>query len=139
MKDEVVRVAERYDEKVFIVSNGGLRPHRHPLVESIYVAEGPDVADDWIAERAADGDIVITADIPLAHRCVTAGASVLKPNGSQLDTTNIGSILATRNLMADLRDTGAITSRVAEFTQRDRSNFLQALDRALRSTSNQKR
>jgi uncharacterized protein YaiI (UPF0178 family) len=98
----------------------------------IYVADGPDVADDWIATHIGPGDICITADIPLADRCVKAGGAVLKPNGETLTQTNIGSVLASRNLMADLREQGAVTSHHASFSKSDRSRFKQALDRALR-------
>ena len=132
VKDEAIDVAARFGVRVFIVSNGGLRPSREPHVEMVYVAEGADAADDWIAERIGPGDICITADIPLADRCVKAGADVLKPNGGSLTGANIGSVLATRNLMADLREQGAVVSRHAGFSKADRSRFKQALDRALR-------
>jgi uncharacterized protein YaiI (UPF0178 family) len=135
VKDETVDVAARFGAQVFIVSNGGLRPNRAPHVQMIYVADGPDVADDWIAERAGTGDICITADIPLADRCVKAGAQVLKPNGEALTEANMGSILASRNLMADLREQGAINSQHASFSKADRSRFKQALDRALRQAT----
>ena len=132
VKDETVAVAERHGTHVKIVSNGGLRPVRNPLVEMVYVAEGPDVADNWIAERIGAGDICITADIPLADRCIKAGGTVLKPNGETLDQDNIGAVLATRNLMADLREQGTVTSHHAAFSARNRSNFRQSLDRLLR-------
>lgn len=132
VKDETVTVAERYGASVKIVSNGGIRPSKHPLVEMIYLPEGPDIADDWIAERIGEGDVCITADIPLAHRCVKAGGTVLKPNGEPLTEKNIGPALATRNLLTDLRETGAINSQHAPFSARDRSKFLQSLDAALR-------
>ncbi|MEM6665927.1 MAG: YaiI/YqxD family protein [Pseudomonadota bacterium] len=132
VKDETVTVAERHGADVKIVSNGGLRPSRHPLVEMIYVPDGPDVADDWIAERIGTGDICVTADIPLADRCIKAGGRVLKPNGEELTEKNMGSVLATRNLMADLREQGAVTSHHAPFSNRDRSRFLQALETAIR-------
>ncbi|MCB1479195.1 MAG: YaiI/YqxD family protein [Rhodobiaceae bacterium] len=132
VKEETVAVAERHGVQVKIVSNGGLRPIRHPLVEMVYVAEGPDVADDWIAGRVAPGDICITTDIPLASRCIKAGGSVLKPNGEALSEANIGAVLATRNLMADLREQGAVTNHHAAFSAKDRSHFRQSLDRLLR-------
>ena len=132
VKDEAITVAERHGVHVKIVSNGGLRPLRHDLVEMVYVAEGPDVADDWIAERIGPGDICVTADIPLADRCIKAGGGVVKPNGEMLDEGNIGAVLASRNLMSDLREQGAVTSRHATFSQRDRSRFRQSLETALR-------
>jgi len=132
VKDEAIKVAERFGAAVKIVSNGGLRPVRHPLVEMVYVAEGPDVADDWIADRIGPGDLCVTADIPLADRCIKAGGQVIKPNGEALTSANIGSVLATRNLLTDLREQGAMTSHHAGFSARDRSRFLQALDTALR-------
>ena len=132
VKDETVDIAARFGARVYIVSNGGIRPSRADHVEMVYVSEGPDVADDWIAERIGPGDICITADIPLADRCVKAGGAVLKPNGEALTEANMGSVLATRNLMADLREQGTITSRHAAFSKADRSRFKQALDRLLR-------
>ena len=131
VKDEVVRVAERHGSKVFIVTNGGVRPIRHPLVEMTYVPSGPDVADDWIAERIAAGHICVTADIPLAGRCVKAGADVLKPNGDLLDEKAVGMAVAMRDLMTGLRETGAVSGYNAGFTKADRSRFLQSLDRLL--------
>ena len=102
VKSEVEKVATRHRLKTFIVSNGGLRPSQNPLVEMIFVDDGPDVADMWIADRAGLGDVVITGDIPLAANCVAAGAKVLKHNGESLTKTNIGNALATRDLMTDL-------------------------------------
>lgn len=103
VKDEVVRVAERHNVKVFIVSNGGLRPNLHPLVENIIVPDGPDIADIWIADRATKGDLVITGDIPLAAKTVASGARTIRHNGDMFTPANIGNQLATRDLMADLR------------------------------------
>lgn len=138
VKDETISVAERRGLAVKIVSNGGLRPMRNPLVEMVYVAEGPDAADNWIAERIGPGDICITADIPLADRCVKAGAHVLKPDGSALTPANMGAVLATRNLMADLREQGSITSHHPTFSARDRSRFRQALEVAIRRAIHRK-
>ena len=103
VKAEAERVATRHKVAMKVVSNGGLRPSQNPLVENVIVDAGPDVADMWIAERAGPGDVVITGDIPLAAKCVEAGARVLKHNGEALTAANIGNVLATRDLMADLR------------------------------------
>ncbi len=133
VKDEVERVATRHRTPVRMVANGGLRPSRNPLVETVFVPEGPDVADIWIAERAGPGDVVVTGDIPLAARCVAAGAEVLKHNGEQLNAANIGNVLATRDLMADLRAADPFRQGGGKgFTRADRSRFLQALEDALR-------
>ena len=133
VKDEVERVGTRHQLRMFIVSNGGLRPSRNPLVESVIVPEGPDVADMWIAERAGPGDVVITADIPLAAKCVAAGARVLKHNGEALTAANVGNALATRDLMSDLRSADPFRQGGAPaFSKADRSRFLDALERTLR-------
>jgi uncharacterized protein YaiI (UPF0178 family) len=99
VKDEIYRVAGRYGIKVYVVSNSHIAVPRAPLIERVVVASGPDAADDWIAERVARGSIVITADEPLAHRCITAGADVIAPAGRVLTEESIGMALATRNLM----------------------------------------
>ncbi|WP_071799244.1 YaiI/YqxD family protein [Natronohydrobacter thiooxidans] len=133
VKAEVERVGTRHRVRMVIVSNGGIRPSANPLIETVIVPEGPDVADDWIAERAGEGDVVITGDIPLAHRCVSAGAQVLKHNGEALTVDNIGSVLATRDLMADLRAADPFRQGGGKsFSKADRSRFLDALERALR-------
>jgi hypothetical protein len=117
---------------MFIVSNGGLRPSQNPLVETVIVPEGPDIADMWIAERATKGDVVITGDIPLASKCVAAGARVLKHNGEALTEANIGNVLATRDLMADLRSADPFRQGGGKpFSKADRSRFLDALEREL--------
>jgi uncharacterized protein YaiI (UPF0178 family) len=103
---------------------------RDPLIERVIVPEGPDVADDWIAQRAMRGDVVVTQDIPLADRCVKAGADVIGPNGRAFTEASIGMALATRNLMTDLRSFGEQTSGPKPFSARDRSTFLSALDLA---------
>ena len=131
VKDEVVRVAERHNVPVHMVSDGGIRPHRSPLVTVSIVAQGPDAADDWIAERTTDGDIVVTNDIPLADRCIKTGARVIRPNGERLSSDNIGMALATRNLMTDLRESGTVSGGGRAFSKQDRSRFLQALDTAV--------
>jgi uncharacterized protein YaiI (UPF0178 family) len=133
VKAEVETVATRHRVPVRMVSNGGLRPSANPLIEMVFVAAGPDEADKWIAERAGSGDVVVTGDIPLAARCVEAGAKVLKHNGEMLTAANIGNILATRDLMADLRAADPFRQGGGRgFTRADRSRFLDALDRALR-------
>lgn len=133
VKAEVERVATRHKIKVYVVSNGGLRPSQNPLIENVIVPEGPDVADMWIADRAKTGDVVITGDIPLAAKCVEAGAKVLKHNGEALTAANIGNVLATRDLMADLRAADPFRQGGGKgFTKADRSRFLDALERELR-------
>lgn len=133
VKAEVERVGTRHRVQMMIVSNGGIRPSQNPLVETVIVAEGPDEADKWIAARAGAGDVVITNDIPLAALCVAAGAQVLRPDGQELTPANIGSILATRDLMADLRAADPFHKGGGRgFTRADRSRFLDALERALR-------
>ena len=132
-KAEAEKVATRHGIKMFIVSNGGIRPSPNPLVESVIVPDGPDIADMWIAERAGPGDIVITTDIPLAAKAVEAGAKVLKPNGEALTPANIGNALATRDLMYDLRAADPCRQGGGKgFSKADRSRFLNALDQAMR-------
>lgn len=136
VKTEAERVATRHRISMKLVSNGGLRPSANPLVENIIVPEGPDVADMWIAERAGPGDVVITTDIPLAAKAVAAGAMVLKPNGEALTEANVGNALATRDLMADLRAADPFRQGGGRpFTKNDRSRFLDALERMIRSAS----
>jgi len=136
VKQEVYRVAERHAAKgvalkVVVVSNSPIAVPRDPLIERVVVAAGMDEADNWIAERATRGAIVITADIPLASRCVKAGAVAIAPTGRAFTEDSIGMTLATRNLMSDLRSAGAITSGPKPFAAADRSRFLSALDAAL--------
>ncbi len=133
VKSEAERVASRHQVKMYVVSNGGLRPSQNPLVETIIVPDGPDVADMWIAERAGQGDVVITGDIPLAAKCIERGALVLKHNGETLSAANIGNVLATRDLMADLRAADPFRQGGGKsFTKSDRSRFLSALESTLR-------
>lgn len=133
VRAETERVGTRNKWPIFVVSNGGIRPSTNPLIQTIVVDSGPDVADDWIATRAQTGDIVITADIPLAHRCVTAGALVLKPNGEPLTATNIGQALAVRDLMSDLRSADPFRQGGGKsFGKADRSRFLDGLERLIR-------
>ena len=134
VKAEVERVATRHGLKTYVVSNGGLRPSPNPLVEHIIVPEGPDVADMWIADRAKTGDVVITGDIPLAAKCVEAGARVVKHNGEILNERNIGQALAVRDLMSDLRSADPFRQGGGKaFSKADRSRFLDALEREIRA------
>ena len=131
VKDEIYRVAGRHGVKVIVVSNSLIAIPRSPLIERMIVDAGPDVADNWIAERAARGDVVITADVPLAARAVKAGADAIAPTGRVFSEESIGMTLASRNLMDDLRSAGMITGGPKPFAARDRSAFLSALDLAI--------
>jgi uncharacterized protein len=138
VKEEAERVATRHGIQMKLVSNGGLRLSRNPLVEVVIVDAGPDIADMWIADRAGPGDVVVTGDIPLAAKCVAAGARVLKHNGEALTQANIGNVLATRDLMADLRAADPFRQGGGKgFTKSDRSRFLEALDREIRAAMRQ--
>jgi uncharacterized protein YaiI (UPF0178 family) len=132
VKDETYRVAARHRLPVTVVAVGYIRVPEDPLIERVAVGAGPDAADDWIAARAGARDIVITADIPLADRCVKAGATVIGPNGRPFTEQAIGMTLAVRNLMHDLRSAGEVTGGPRPFSPRDRSAFLSALDQAIR-------
>jgi uncharacterized protein len=131
VKEEVYRVAERHRVKVRIVANSFMRVPASPLVDKVVVGSGFDAADDWIAERAARGTVVVTADIPLASRCLKSGADVIAPTGEPFTEASIGMALATRDLMVDLRAMGAVTGGPRPFSPKDRSRFLSALDRAI--------
>jgi uncharacterized protein len=131
VKDETYKVAARHGVKTWVVANSWINVPREPLIERMVVAQGPDVADDWIAERARRGAIVITADVPLAARCVKAGADTIAPNGRAFTEQAIGMALATRNLMDQLRSEGQTTRGPPPFAPKDRSAFLSALDLAL--------
>ncbi len=134
VKAEAERVATRHKLRLYVVSNGGLRPSANPLVETVIVPDGPDVADMWIADRAGPGDVVVTGDIPLAAKCVAAGARVIKHNGEALTQANIGNVLATRDLMADLRAADPFRQGGGKsFSKADRSRFLEALEREIRA------
>ena len=134
VKDEIYRVAGRYGWGVRVVSNSWLRVPESALIELVLVGHDKlDVADDWIAARAGPGDLVVTADIPLADRCVKAGARVLAPDGRIFTERSIGDVLATRNLMADLREAGTIRGGGRPFTKADRSRFLQSMDSAIQT------
>ena len=132
VKDEVYRVAFRREVAVKVVSNARIRIPDHPLIERIVVSDGFDAADDWIAETAGPRDVVITADILLADRCLKAGALVLGPTGKPFTNASIGGAIATRAIMADLRvGADGIMGGPAPFAKADRSRFLQALDEML--------
>ena len=133
VKDEVVRVADRHGWPVHFVSNAWMRLPESPHVSRVVVADGPDAADDWIAERATKGDIAVTADIPLASRCLKAGARVIGPTGKPFTDANIGTALAMRELSQHLRETGESKGYNAAFTRADRSRFLQALEEAVQA------
>ncbi|AVX03694.1 UPF0178 protein [Maritalea myrionectae] len=131
VKAEVLKVAERYQVPVTIVSNGGLRPSRDPMIQHVIVPHGADAADDWIAEHIGAGEIAITADIPLASRCLEKQARALGPTGKEFDAHNIGMALSMRELNQHLRETGESKGYNKPFDAKDRSSFLQALDRLL--------
>ena len=132
VKDEVYKVACRRGVPVRIVSNARIRVPEHPLIERVVVSDAFDAADDWIAEQARDGAVVVTADILLADRCLKAGAAVVAPNGRPFTSASIGGAIATRAIMADLRaGADGIGGGPPPFTKADRSRFLSALDEAL--------
>ena len=133
VKDEVMRVANRHDLTVHMVGNTWMRLNNEIGVNRVVVPEGPDAADDWIAEHIAANDIAITADIELASRCLSAGAHVLGPTGDPFTDDNIGSALAMRDLKKHLRETGEISGYNRGFTGKDRSNFLDVLERTVQS------
>ena len=134
VKDEIYRVARRYDLKVFVVANSSIRVPTDPLFELVLVRNGFDAADDWIAERAGPGDIVVTSDIPLADRCLKTGAMALGPKGHPFTEDSIGDALATRALLDMLRQSGEFGGGPAPFTKADRSQFLQKLDQAVHAS-----
>lgn len=138
VKDEVIKVAARHGLVVHMVSNGGIRPNPNPLIRAIVVPEGPDVADDWIAEHAGASDVCITGDVPLAARCVAAGARVLAPTGKPFTPDNMGMSLAMRDLATELRDQAHVRGETGggggrAFSKQDRSRFLSALEDACRA------
>lgn len=133
VKDEVYRVAQRYGIKVALVSNAWLRAPREEWLELVIVDGELDAADSWIIEHAAKNDIVVSADIPLASECLKKGALVLGPQGRPFTEDSIGAALATRELMSHLRDMGEMTGGPPPFQKRDRSQFLQALDRLIQA------
>ncbi len=132
VKPEILKVAERHGIEVTFVANSGLRPSRDPMVHNVIVSSAFDAADNWIAEHAGPGDVVVTADVPLAGRCVGAGSLVTGPTGRVFDKTNIGMVTAMRDLGAHLRETGESKGYNAAFSPRDRSTFLETFDRLCR-------
>jgi len=137
VKDEIYRVAARHGLPVSVVAGNFIRVPPDPLIERVAAGSGMDAADDWIAERAGKGDIVVTSDIPLASRCVKAGCEVIAPTGKPFTEASIGMTLAVRNLMTDLRSSGEVTGGPRSFTSRDRSAFLSALDQTIRRIQRQ--
>lgn len=135
VKAEAEKVATRHRVAMKLVSNGGLRLSQNPLIEVVIVDDGPDVADMWIAERCGLGDVVVTGDIPLAAKCIEAGARVLRHNGERFTQANIGQQLAMRDLMADLRAANPLgmPGGGKGFTKADRSRFLDSLEREMRA------
>jgi len=135
VKAEAERVASRHKLTMFVVSNGGLRPSPNPLVQNIIVDAGADEADKWIADRCGAGDVVVTGDIPLAAKCIEAGARVLRHNGEAFTVANIGQQLAMRDLMADMRAANPLGTGGGgkPFAKADRSRFLDALEREIRA------
>lgn len=131
MKPEAYRVAERYGLRVTLVAGGWMRIPNEPNLSLEVVGQGFDAADDWIVAHATPDDIVITADIPLAARCLERGAYVLGPTGRPFTESNIGDAMATRTLLSEMRGAGMDSGGPAPFDPRDRSRFLQALDQAI--------
>lgn len=131
VKDEVYKVALRHKVPVMVVSNSPIRVPQHALISRKVVSDAFDAADDWIVENTAPGTVVITADILLADRCLKLGASVIAPNGKPFTTASIGSAVATRAIMADLRAGGDIVGGPPPFAKQDRSRFLSSLDETL--------
>lgn len=131
VKDEVYRVAARLSLPVIVVANSWIRTPADPRIKAVVVEEGPDAADDWIAERVGPNDVVITADIPLAQRVLAKGGQAVSPAGRAFTKDNIGGALASRAIGEHLRSFGEITGGPKPFAQADRSRFLQALDAAV--------
>ena len=133
VKDEVMRVAERHGLTVHMVANSLMRYSTHPGVNFVVVAEGADAADDWIAGHIGAQGIAITADIPLAARCLAAGGRALGPTGKSFTDDSIGMALAMRGLKSDLRETGEISCANPSFTKKDRSRFLETLENTVQA------
>ncbi len=131
VKEEIYKVARRVGWDVFVVANSFIRTPMEPRIRFVLVDAGPDIADDWIAERAGLGDVVITNDIPLAARALEKGAEAISPTAKIFTPDMIGSALATRGLMEHLRSFGEITTGPKPFSPKDRSAFLSALDAAI--------
>ncbi len=132
VKEEVLRVAVRHQLPVIFIGNSWMRGLDHPLVQQVVAAEGLNEADDRIVERIESGDIVVTADIPLAARCVKKGACGIDPRGKPFDDASIGMALAMRDLMTDLRDGGMVAGGPSAYGKRDRAHFLDGLERLIR-------
>lgn len=134
VKEEALRVAHRHKMQVFLVSDGGIRPNPHPLVEVVVVTQGADAADDWIVDKIAPGDICVTGDIPLADRCIKKGARAIRHNGEMFTTANIGNQLAMRDFMTDMRAANPLNQGGGgkPFSKADRSRFLDVLEREAR-------
>jgi len=137
VKEEAVRVAERHGLAIHFVSNAWMRLPEGLLVHRVVVTDGPDAADDWIAARIGPRDIAVTADIPLAARCLKAGARAIGPTGKPYTESAIGMALAMRDLSRHLRETGESKGYNASFTRQDRSRFLQALEEAVQAIRRQ--
>jgi uncharacterized protein len=131
VKPEVVRVADRHNLIIHMVSNSWMRLDESPLIKRVIVGDAADAADDWIAEHAISTDIVVTADILLAARCLKLGAQCIGPTGKPFSDANIGMALAMRDMQRHLRETGESRGYNAVFTARDRSQFLQTLENAV--------
>ena len=132
VKEEVITIAIRHGYRAVMVCNGGIRPHPHPLIDLAIVNNGPDAADIWIADHAGALDVVVTNDIPLAARVVENGAAVLRPDGSPVSADNVGNVLATRDLMTDMRAADPFRqAKGRPFSKADRGRFSQALDQLL--------
>ena len=138
VKAEIYRVAERYGLKVFVVSNSYINVPRDPRHELVVVSDGFDAADNWIAERAGPGDIVITADIPLADRSLKKGAAAIGSTGVAFTASSIGMAMANRELMSNLRALGEVTGGPKPMAARDRSRFLSTLDETIQKLKRQR-
>ncbi|MET0272735.1 MAG: YaiI/YqxD family protein [Phenylobacterium sp.] len=139
VKDEVYKVAARYGLHTFVVSNSFIQIPPSALISRMIVDAGPDVADDWIADQAEPGDIVVTNDIPLADRVLKKDAAAIAPNGRPFTPDSIGQALAQRSIMEHIRSTGEITGGPRPFQRDDRSRFLQALDEAVNREKRKRR
>jgi uncharacterized protein YaiI (UPF0178 family) len=131
VKQEIFRVAKRYDLNVILVSNSWMRTPESSWLELVVVDKGPDVVDDWIVEHVGSDDIVISGDIPLASRCLKNGAQVLGNTGRPFTEDNIGDVLSIRDLLHDLREQGTMIGGPRPFAKKDRSRFLQELDKMI--------
>jgi len=132
VKEEILRVATRHGLKIHIVSNSWMRLENSPLINQVVVSEGPDAADDWIVDRIAAGDIVITGDIPLARRVIESGAKAIGHSGKEFTEAGIGMAMAMRDLMSDLRAMGEVSGGGGAFSKRDRETFIRELERFIR-------